>query len=192
MPKPGGVFCVEGLWDDDLANRGSVLPTLELLERLGSIRFIHRDTATPQEIRYYLERWLSRKYADYTVGFFALHGGPTRLHLSSAHTVGLSEIASWSAGRCEGKRLYFGSCSVLRASDTALGEFLRETKAAMLCGFTKEIDWIESAAIETVILNNLVNGGRVDSVERLMKSARWASLTEHLGFRVVYLNGRST
>ncbi|MFC0007346.1 DUF6642 family protein [Micromonospora siamensis] len=192
MPKPGGVFCFEGEWEDDLAERGSVLPTLELLERLGSIRFIHRDTATPQELRYFLERWLTRKYAAYQVGFFALHGSPTRLHLSDSHSVGLAEIASWMSGQCEGKRFYFGSCSVLRASDTTLSEFLRETKAAMLCGFTKEIDWIESAAFETVVLNSMVNGGKVDSVERLVKSSRWAPLAQHYGFRIVYQNGRST
>ncbi|MEH1101913.1 hypothetical protein AB0I85_15185 [Micromonospora echinofusca] len=192
MTKPGGVFCFEGQWADDLAERGSVLPTLELLDRLGSIRFIHRDTATPQELRYYLERWLSRKYSAYQVGFFALHGAPTRLQLSDSHTVGLSEIASWVSGQCHGKRLYFGSCSALRASATTLGEFLRETKAAMLCGFTKDIDWIESAAFETVVLNNMVNGVRIDSVERLVKSPRWAPLAQHLGFRIVYPNGRST
>lgn len=73
MAKPGGVFCFEGQWADDLTERGSVLPTLELLERLGSIRFVHRDTATPQELRYFLERWLTRKYAAYQVGFFALN-----------------------------------------------------------------------------------------------------------------------
>lgn len=192
MPKPGGVFCVEGQWDENLSERGSVLPTLELLERLGAIRFIHRDTATPQELRHYLEVWLSRKYTAYHVGFFALHGAPTKLHLSDAHTVGLAEMASWMAGRCDGKRLYFGSCSALRASDTTLSEFLRETKAAMICGFTKDIDWIESAAFETVVLNNLVNGARADSVERLMKTSRWEPLAQHLGFRVVYANGRST
>ncbi|MGB2567124.1 DUF6642 family protein [Micromonospora citrea] len=191
MAKPGGVFCVEGEWHDDLAERGSVLPTLELLERLGAIRFIHRDTATPQELRYFLERWLSRKYASYEVGFFALHGAPTQLKLSESNKVGLAEIASWASGRCEGKRLYFGSCSVLRAPEATLAEFLRETKASMICGFTKDIDWIESAAIETVILNRLVNGGRVNSVEQLMKSARWAPLAQNLGFKVVYRNGVS-
>jgi hypothetical protein len=192
VARPGGVFCMEGNWDNDLAGRESVLPTLELLDRLGVIRYIHRHTATPQEMRYYVDSWLSRKYAGYHVGFFALHGAPTKLHLSTAHTVGLAELGSWMSGRCEGKRLYFGACSALRASDTTLTEFLRETRAAMICGFTKEIDWIESAALETVILNNLVNGARVDSVERLMKAARWAPLAQHLGFRIVYSNGRST
>jgi hypothetical protein len=191
VPKAGGVFCVEGQWEDDLTNRGSVLPTLELLERLGSIRYIHRDTATTEELHYYLDSWLSRKYADFKVGFFALHGQPTQLCLTSKQTVELDEVAAWISGRCGGRVLYFGSCSVLRASDRVLRDFLHETKAAMLCGFTKSIDWVESAAFETVVLNTLVNGGKIDSVERLMRSSRWTALSDHLGFRVVYANGRS-
>ncbi|MEV6692037.1 hypothetical protein AB0M35_11285 [Micromonospora sp. NPDC051196] len=190
MAKPGGVFCVEGQWDNNLAERGSVLPTLELLERLGAIRFIHRDTATPQELRYFLDRWLTHKYSAYEVGFFALHGSPSEVHLSDSHSVRLKEIAGWMAGRCAGKRLYFGSCSALRSSDSALAEFLEETQASMVCGFTKTIDWIESAAFETVILNRLVNGGKVNSVELLARSTRWAPLAQHLGFRVVYKGDR--
>ncbi|MEV5693896.1 hypothetical protein [Micromonospora globbae] len=45
-----------------------MLPTLEMLECLGRIRYIHRDVATPDELRYYLDQWLSRKYAAYNVG----------------------------------------------------------------------------------------------------------------------------
>ena len=192
MSKAGGVFCFEGQWEEDLTKRGSVLPTLELLERLGSIRYIHRDTATAEELNYYLDAWLSRKYADYKVGFFALHGKPTQLCLSHRNTVEMDELAAWLSGRCEGRSLYFGSCSVLRASDRTLQEFLHETKASMLCGFTKVIDWVESAAFETVVLNALVNGSRIDSAERLMRSSRWTSLADHLGFRVVYANGRTS
>jgi len=191
VPKPGGVFCVEGQWEDDLTERGSVLPTLELLERLGSIRFIHRDTATTEELHYYLDTWLSRKYQDFKVGFFALHGQPSQLCLTAKTTVELDEIAAWMSGRCGGRSLYFGSCSVLRASDRVLKEFLHETKAAMLCGFTKAIDWVESAAFETVVLNALVNGGRVDSVGGLVRASRWGAPAGHLGVRVVYANGRT-
>jgi hypothetical protein len=188
VKKPGGVFCVEGQWEEDLTERGSVLPTLELLERLGSLRFIHRDTATAEELHYYLDTWLSAKYKDYKVGFFALHGQPSQLCLTEKTTVELDEIAAWMSGRCTGRSLYFGSCSVLRTSDHVLREFLHETKATMLCGFTKTIEWVESAAFETIVLNALVNGGRIDSVERLVRSARWSALADHLGFRVIYAN----
>lgn len=192
MAKPKGVFCMEGEWHTDLAERGSVLPTLELLERIGRLCFIHRDTATAEELRYFLDRWLSsQRYAAYEVGFFAIPGSPTTLQLSSKHTVELDEMAGWMAGRCTGKRLYFGSCSTLQAPEETLRVFLRETGAAMICGFTKELDWVESAAFETTLLERLVNGGSTYSAEALFRSARWAPLAQHLGFRAVYRHGPS-
>jgi hypothetical protein len=161
----GGVFCIEGQWHRDLNERGSVLPTLELLERLGRIRFIHKDAATADELSYFLNRWLLRQYADYRVGFFAMHGEPNKL--------------------------YFGSCSVLRASDARLQEFLAETGAGLICGYTREVDWVESAAFETVLLDVLANGQRLNAAELRMGSAHWAPMASYLGFRIVYANGRT-
>jgi hypothetical protein len=91
------------------------------------------------------------------MGFFAMHGEPTKLHLGDGEDVGLGEVASWMSGTCQGKRLYFGSCSVLQAPDDTLRGFLRETRATLLCGYTREIDWVDSAAFETVVLDSLVN-----------------------------------
>lgn len=187
----GGVFCIEGQWHRDLNERGSVLPTLELLERLGRIRFIHKDAATPDELSYFLNRWLLRQYADYRVGFFAMHGEPTKLCLTDWHSVDLDDVARQMAGRCEGKRLYFGSCSVLRASDARLHDFLAETGAALICGYTREVDWVESAAFETVLLDVLANGQRLNAAELRMGSSHWAALASYLGFRIVYANGRT-
>ncbi len=73
----GGIFCVEGQWHRDLNERGSVLPTLELLERLGKVRFIHKDAATRDELFYFIDRWLLKQYADHRLGFFAMHGDRT-------------------------------------------------------------------------------------------------------------------
>ncbi|MFY1635579.1 DUF6642 family protein [Solwaraspora sp. WMMB335] len=187
----GGVFCIEGQWHRDLNERGSVLPTLELLERLSRIRFIHRDAATPDELAYFLDRWLLRQYADYRVGFFAMHGEPTRLCLTERHQVDLDDVADQMAGRCAGKRLYFGSCSVLRASDVRLREFLSTTGAALICGYTREVDWVESAAFETVLLDVLANGVYNNAAELRMGSSHWAPLAAYLGFRIVYANGRT-
>ncbi|GAA4455904.1 DUF6642 family protein [Phytohabitans houttuyneae] len=187
----GGVFCVEGQWHRDLNDQSSVLPTLELLQRLQAIRFIHKDVATREELAYFLDRWLLRQYADFKVGFFAMHGEPSKLCLTDRDTVELDEVADMMAARCEGKRLYFGSCSILRASDARLHDFLDATGAALICGYTRDIDWVESAAFETVALQILANGDRADAVERRMGSTAWAPLASYLGFRIVYANGRT-
>ncbi|WP_435151242.1 DUF6642 family protein [Micromonospora aurantiaca (nom. illeg.)] len=191
MPQPKGVFCIEGEWDHDLTKRRTVLPTLDMLERLGSLRHIHRSAVTRDQLRYHLEKWSTARYAAYQVGFFALHGSPRHMWLSRSHSTSLDEVAGWIPGRWHGKRIYIGGCSVLRGSDSYLTDFLYQTGASLVCGFTKQVDWIESAAFEMVILDRLVNSGRVDSAEQLASSARWAPLASHLGFRVVYANGSS-
>ncbi len=187
----GGIFCIEGQWHRDLHERGSVLPTLELLDRLGTIRYIHKDVATPDELTYYLDRWLLKQYADYPVGFFAMHGEPTKLCLTDWHTVALEDVADQLEGRCQGRRLYFGSCSVLRASDAVLRRFLEVTGADLVCGDTREVNWVESAAFETVLLDVLANGQRRNAAELRMGSGPWAPLASYLGFRIVYGTGRT-
>lgn len=186
----GGVFCVEGQWHRDLQDRGSVLPTLELLERLRRIRYIHKDVATPDELAYFLGRWRLRQYDNYRVGFFAAHGDPGRLWLTDHHSVALHDLAEQLAGACDGKRLYFASCSVLRAPAAVVQDFLQTTGAALVCGYSRQVDWVESAAFETVLLDVLANGARHDAVEVRLKSARWAPLAAYLGFRIVYASGR--
>lgn len=190
----GGVFCIEGQWERDMTSRGSVLPTLELLERIQSIRYIHKDVATAQELMYYLDRWTLKQYDDYKVGFFALHGEPERLllteHNHHDNSVELDEVGEALAGHCKNRRIFFGSCAVLKAPERALTDFLDRTGASLICGYTKVVDWVEAAAFETVLLDRLVNGRRVDSAESTMRSARFAAFANHLGFRVVYRNGR--
>jgi hypothetical protein len=186
--RPGGVFCLEGQWHRHLDVRGSVLPTLDLLERLGEIRFIHKDVATRDEFTYFLDRWLLRQYDEYRVGFFAMHGDRKRLDFSDHESMELDEITDLMRGRCDGKRLYFGSCSVMRSTDNDLLDFISDTGAALACGYTRTVNWVESAAFETILLDVLANSPRIDGTERALGSAQWAPLAAHLGFRIVYAN----
>ncbi|WP_433533787.1 DUF6642 family protein [Micromonospora sp. CA-249363] len=166
-----------------------MLPTLELLERLRQIRYIHRDVATLDELRYYLDQWLSRRYAAYEVGIFAIDGSPGRLRLSKRHELDLAELMSWLQGRCSGKRLYFDCGTILRVPESTLDDIVEQTGAAMVCGFTRTIDWIESSAFDTVLIERLANGQKANSVGQLVDSARWAPLAQHLGFRMFPQSG---
>jgi hypothetical protein len=181
-----GVFCVEGQWEDDLSDRVSVRPTLELLERLGAIQFIHKTVATAADLDYFLDRWLLRAYSGYQLAYFAMHGSASTLNLSRRHSVTLHHIAQQLDGRCEGRQMYFGSCSVLQASDDTLRDFLKATKAELICGYTTPVDWFESAAFDTVLLKSLASGKQ----REFLNSAHWSALVRRLGFRIVYSDGR--
>ncbi|WP_212844927.1 DUF6642 family protein [Catellatospora sp. IY07-71] len=187
MAAPG-IFCVEGQWGD-LDRKESVLPILELLERLGRIRFIHKDVATPEELDFYLSRWRLRRYAEYKVAYFAMHGEASHLVLTEGRSLSLEELGERLEGRCAGRRIYFGSCSVMRHS-ARLARFVEKTGAELACGFTVSVDWLESAAFDTVLLDLLANS-TPSAVSKRMASARWAPLAAHLGFSIVYAGGRS-
>jgi hypothetical protein len=101
-----------------------------------------------------------------------MHGEAKRLYVTDRQTVDLDTVAATLEGRCDGKRLYFGSCSVLRASDAVLTDSPRTTGAAMLCGYTRNVDWVEAAAFDLALLDYLATGDRVNAAERAMRSTR--------------------
>ena len=73
-----GVFCLEGAWDEeDLTDRSSVRPVLDVLERLRCIDFVHRDIGTRAELEHYLRRWIEEDLA-YRLLFLAFHGSVDR------------------------------------------------------------------------------------------------------------------
>ncbi|MFD2082897.1 DUF6642 family protein [Actinopolymorpha cephalotaxi] len=186
MPAPRGVFCLEGQWDENLTDTSSVRPALELLERLGYIQFIHKDVATVAELDYFLDSWAKKAYSDFEVGYFAMHGESGRLKLSSRQIVPLHHIGQRLEGKCGGRRLYFGSCSVMSASDTLLKDFLKLTGAELICGYTKDVDWLDTAAFDVAFLGHLASGAQKD----LLTTPHWSAVTRKLGFRILYSDGR--
>ncbi|WP_328992595.1 DUF6642 family protein [Kribbella sp. NBC_01245] len=157
-----GIFCLEGEWDPNLRNRNSVEPILELLERLGIARTIHRDVATRPELEYYLRKWGQKRYADYSVLYLASHGLGGKLELGQG-SVTLAELADLLEGKCAGRVVYFGCCLVLNQQNDVLQEFARKTGAKAVLGYSRQIDWLDSAAFEVLLLERLARGNRTDA-----------------------------
>lgn len=178
-----------------------VFPARKCLDRRHPIRFdepsaewigwlVPANGVFCHELSYFLGRWVLRQYADYNVGFFAMHGEPSCLWMTDRHSLTLPELGQHLEDKCAGKRLYFGSCSVLSAPKADLVRFLRTTGAAMMCGYVRRVNWVASAAFETVLLDVLANGRKSNSVEQRMGAISWAPLASFLGFRIVYADGR--
>lgn len=178
LPKTG-VFCLEGAWERRLDNRTSVLPTLEALERLRLATYIHRDVATPEELDFYIRKWSQKGYSDYRVLFLAFHGDNGAIYLGRK-PIDLQTLAECIDGRATGRVIYFGSCSVL-GDKNAVAAFQKTTRAKLVCGYTKAVDWVEAAAFDLLLLDSLVSNVRIDArVNRLRR--RYPDLTAVLGF----------
>ncbi len=52
-----------------------------------------------------------------------------------------------------------------------------------ICGFTKEMAWVDSAAFDLALLHNLATYQRVGDALNRMQSPAYAGLAKELGFR---------
>jgi hypothetical protein len=183
--KPRGIFCVEADWSSDLTDRASVRDMLELLESVDDIPFIHEHINSSKEAFFSaLGNWTHKRYARYSIGYFASHGRPGKL-LLGRKSVSLEDVAAALEGRCAGRILYFGSCSVLRIEDERLRAFRERTGAEAIVGFTRDVGWVASAALDMILLEALANNPEEAAVERWLRK-EYGALPGHLGLRMVY------
>jgi len=47
-----GIFCLEGLWENNLTKKSTVQPILSLLELNKKIKFIYKDCGTVPEFEF--------------------------------------------------------------------------------------------------------------------------------------------
>jgi len=179
-----GIFCLEGGWSSDLRSRHSVLPLLEYLQAVGQVRFVHERAYTFAETIHLLRKWPQRQYERFSLGYFGFHGTAGKLHLGR-RTLTLEELGDVLAGACSGRTIYFGSCSVLDLPRRQIERFRRKTDARCVAGYTRDIDWFESAAFDLLLFEALTRYQRIDAVDRWLR-AQYGGLIRGIGFRMSY------
>ena len=177
-----GIFCLEGEWSSDLRDRISVQPVLDLLEALGIATYIHRDVATLDEFGYYMAKLTQRRYDDFKVVYLAMHGDEGSIYLGHDQ-VNLDELEAVAGEACRGRVIYMGSCLTLKSEPKRLQDFARRTGARAVVGYRREVDWLDSAAFEVLLLDRLSRGLRSDAVfNRLVRDH--GALAKSLGLVV--------
>lgn len=180
-----GIFCLEGAWGPKLTDPSTVRPLLDLLAGQKQIKFIHKDVVTVNELEYYLNKWLQRQYEAYNVGYLAFHGEPGQLFLGRRR-VSLDMLAEIIDGRGSGRILHFSSCSTLDIDqEDEIKQFLKRTKVKAVCGYRNDVDWLESAAFEVLLIEALAYYRRVDAVSNYLWRD-YPNLCERLQFKMVW------
>jgi hypothetical protein len=181
------VFCLEeSVWADrvGLSDQTSVLPSLELLQRMGTIsEFVHRHAFGEAEFESYL-RWRQkdRRARTYGTVFFAFHGTPSGLEVGNDQ-VSLDDLARHIGALPEGV-VHLGSCSVLRRNEPAVQRFLDATGARLLSGYERDVDWLDCAALDTAWVGYIASYSRLGDALRYF-NLRYASLISHLKWQAV-------
>ena len=151
-----GIFCLEGLWDDDLKQKCSVEPLLKMLEMNGKIPFIHHRVATTEEFDFYLQKWKEARYRKYPILYLAFHGEKGSL-LIGKKKYSLKRLAESLQNACNHAFLFLASCKTVNTSNECIEQFLQTTSARALFGYRTKVIWILSAALELLILSELQN-----------------------------------
>lgn len=182
-----GVFCLEGPWDGLLTERSSVRPLLEVLEGRKVIEFAHRDAATVEEFEYYLRQWAQKQYRRLSLGYLAFHGEAGSLIVGRTR-YSLEQLGDLLDGLLAGRVLYFASCGTLAVDVERIDSLRAQTGARAVCGYTEDVDWIESAAFDLNLIDSLTWYDRIDAGFRYLQKHH-AGMCERLGFRAIWAGG---
>jgi hypothetical protein len=147
-----GIFCLEGLWDNDLKRKSTVQPILSMLEVNSGVKYIHQDVATIQEFEFYLESWKLARYRGYPILYLAFHGDNESL-LIGKEVYTLDRLADILAESCRNSVLFFASCNTLRTDKRNIRRFLRKTQALAVCGYKSRVNWMLAASFELLVLS---------------------------------------
>jgi hypothetical protein len=152
-----GIYCIEGSWNhNDMRDRSTILPILDLLDKRGICKYIYRDCATPQELEYYLNKWSQKSISEsYPILYLAFHGEEENIFLNNKDTYSMEQIAELLEDKCYGKVIYFASCATLGIDLRKIQTFLERTNAIATIGYKCENDWLISTACDLLVFEAL-------------------------------------
>jgi hypothetical protein len=188
-----GIFCLEGLWEDDLKKPSTIQPLLAFLKQNTEIPYIYRDCATAHELNFYLSKFTQERYKDYPILYLAFHGEPGQLSISRKENYLILDFGEFLDGKCKGKIILLGSCSVLDMDKRFLKRFLNDSGALAVMGYTNSVDWMRSSAFEMLLLlvlqENVFNGHGIKSItekcSQLARSFKNKDKEKDIQFRMV-------
>ena len=144
------IACLESFWSYDVENRLSVTPVLELLGKRNGTRWIILNSNTMDELKFNLE--IYKRIKGGNILYLAFHGYPGGIRMPDLK-IDIETLASLMGRKFRNWIIYFDSCSTLKVEKGRISDFLTDTGASMLIGFERNVDWLEGAAIDLLVLD---------------------------------------
>jgi hypothetical protein len=179
------VFCLEGDWSRDLKSQTSVQEVLTFLKKNRDIDYIHRHCGNRENLVYYLRQWQLKRYKDYSILYIAFHGKPNQI-LIGKEVVTLDELAEMLGPNCHNKIIHFGTCHTLNTDLRHIKRFLRNTNALCVCGFGKEIKFVEGCVFDILLIDMFQEFRNITRVTAYIRQY-YHSLAKKLEFKLVHL-----
>jgi len=192
MPK--GIFCLEDNWWNDPTKPCSVEPVLELLRNWSPyhVPYAHRNVESHGGLFEYLAKWKQKRYSKFPILHLAFHGNAQCLIIGDRrvrdNVVTFEELEDALAGACNKRIIHFSGCNVLEVHGKRINSFLKRTGALAVTGFTKYVDWLDSAAFEPLVFGSMQENPFTRSGAKAIAAnicTRSGGLAKRLGFKMV-------
>ena len=125
------IACIESLWDGNIEHRLSVVPMLELSERVNDVGWAYLTCNTEEELRYNLGKLRNRR--GYGILYLACHGRPGEL-VFDKDTVEIEKLGQFMGDGFTNWVVHFGSCATLNLEHARISRFIVATRVSMVLG----------------------------------------------------------
>ena len=175
------IACLESLSDEHRQNRLNVVPLLDVIAGIWGAKYIHLTCNTAGELSYNLDLLCKRNYG---ILYLAFHGSPGAVYLHGNTAVTLAELAEMMGEKFGDWVVHFGSCRTL-GSSRQMADFVEQTGVALATGYTKNVDWAESAALDLLLFQKLQSHQSLKVAWRNVEN-NYGDLVEITGLRAYF------
>ncbi len=144
------VACLESFWTHNIEDRLSVGPVLELLGKMNDTRSVILSCNTIEELKFNLE--IVKRMKRYRILYLAFHGYPGGICLPDLK-IDMETLASFMGKAFRNWVIFFDNCLTMNAEKDRILDFVSVTEVKMVIGYKREVTWLDSAALDLLILN---------------------------------------
>ncbi len=144
------VAYLESFWTYAIEDRLSVAPVLELLQKRNGTRSVLLTCNTIDELKFNLD--IVQHMRGYRILHLAFHGYPGGIYLPDLE-IDMESLATFMKKGFRNWIVFFDSCRTISVGKGRIFDFLSATDAKMVIGYKREVDWLEGAALDLLILN---------------------------------------
>ena len=153
------IFCLETEWEQsihDMKKDSSVRPLLQYLATVGT-EYVFSQVATLSEFEYYLDHLSRLTYNRFDIIYLCFHGMEGEIAFANGESISLAEIAEKFPGIFNERKVHFGSCSTLNIDCQEVFDFKEQTRAKLVTGYAKEVDFHQSFLFELWLMHLLTH-----------------------------------
>lgn len=171
------IICIETDWyfhDRKVLDKSSAEPMLKFFYdylKKEKFDYIYRKVATKEELQYLLNQLKYKAFDDFSIVYFSFHGNNGGIKLEGEKDfLTLEELADMAGSVLKDRCVHFSSCRTLYCKKDSLDYFLSKTDPAYLSGYTKSVDYLDSALIDMVLLKQLMFRERIGFIKNVMET----------------------